>query len=90
MQEAKRLLGEVIADPQHVATMRAALDAAWDHAARRFEGASPEVISAARTTLANGIINGFRVGATDLLVLKHSGLSALRYVYPDRFQSAAE
>jgi hypothetical protein len=90
MPEAKRLLGEVVAEPQHVATMRAAPDAAWNHVAWRFVAAPPDVISGARITLANGIINGFKVGATDLLVLKHSGLTVLRQVYPDRFQSAAE
>jgi hypothetical protein len=89
MPEANRLLGEVVAEPQHVATMRAALDAAWDQVAWRFAGAPPDVISAARTTLANGI-NGFKVGATDLLPLKHSGVTALRHVNPDRFRSAAE
>ena len=85
MPEAKRMLGGVVADPQHVATMGAALDAAWAHVAGRFEDASSDVISIARTTLANGIINGFKVGATDLLVLKHSGLTALRHRFPDRF-----
>jgi hypothetical protein len=90
MPEAIRLLGEVVAEPQHVVIMGAALDAAWDHVAGRFADAPPDVISAARTALANGILNGFKVGATDLLVLKHSGLTALRLRYPDRFQSAAE
>lgn len=90
MPDARRLLGEVVAEPQDVATMKAALDAAWERVGARFSGAPPEVISAARTALASGIINGFKVGATDLLVLKHSGLNALRSLYPDRFQSAAE
>ena len=90
MPEAQRLLGEIAAEPQHVAIMGAALEAGWDHVAGRFAGAPPEVISAARTALANGIINGFRLGATDLLVLKHSGLTALRLHHPDRFQIAAE
>lgn len=90
MPEARRLLGEVIAEPQHVAIMRAALEAAWDHVSRRFAGASPEVITAARADLANGIIDGFRMGATDMLPLKHSGLDALKRRYPERFQVAAE
>ena len=91
MPEAKRLfVGEIVAEPQHVAIMGAALEAGWDQVAGRFAGAPPEVMSAARTALANGIINGFRLGATDLLVLKHSGLTALRLHHPERFQVAAE
>ena len=90
MPDAQRLLGEIAAGPEHVAIMGAALDQGWDHVARRFAGAPPEVVSAARTALANGIINAFRLGATDLIVLKHSGLGGLRLHYPDRFQVAAE
>ena len=90
MPEAKRLIAELVAGPEHVAAMGAALEAAWDHVAERFTGAPPEVISAARTVLAKGIINGFTLGATDPLVLKHSGLTALRATHPENFQSAAE
>ena len=90
MPEAKRLLGDTVADPHHVAIMGAALEAGWDHIARRFSGAPPEVRSATRTALAKGIINGFKLGATDLIVLKHSGLTALRVDFPDYFQIAAE
>jgi hypothetical protein len=90
MPEARRLLGEIFAEPQHVATMRAALEAAWDHVAGRFAGAPPEVITAARTDLATAIIAGFRMGATDMLPLKHSALDVLRRRYPERFQAAAE
>lgn len=90
MPEAKRLLGNLVAEPHHVAIMGAALEAAWVQVSERFARAAPEVITAARTDLANGIIDGFGMGATDLLVLKHSGLTALRLRYPDRFQIAAE
>lgn len=90
MPEAGRLLENAVAEPLHVATMRAALDAAWEQVGRRFAGAPPEVIAAARAALASGIIAGFKAGATDLLVLKHSGLNAVRSLYPDRFQRAAE
>ena len=90
MPEAQRILREIAAGPEHVAVMGAALEEGWGHVAWRFAGAPPEVISAARTALANGIINGFRLGATDLLVLKHSGLTALRVHHPDRYQIAAE
>ena len=89
MPEAQGLLRQ-FAEPQHLAIMGAALEAGWDQVAGRFAGAPPEVISAARTALANGIINGFRLGATDLLALKHSGLTALRMDFPDYFQIAAE
>ena len=70
--------------------MGAALEAGWDHVAPRFSGAPPEVRLGARTALAKGIINGFKLGATDLIVLKHSGLTALRVGFPDYFQIAAE
>ena len=90
MPEAQRILREIAAGPEHAAVMGAALEEGWSHVAWRFAGTPPEVISAARTALANGIINGFRLGATDLLVLKHSGLTALRVYHPDRFQIAAE
>jgi hypothetical protein len=90
MPHAQRRLGEVVAAPEHVATMKAALEAGWEHVAPRFADASPEVISAARTALADGIIDAFRMGATDLLPLKHSGLTALRRGHPERFHVAAE
>lgn len=90
MPDTQRLLGEIAAGPEHVAIMGAALDQGWDQVARRFAGAPPEVVSAARAALANGIINAFKIGATDLLVLKHSGLTALRLHYSERFQVAAE
>ena len=70
--------------------MSAALEAGSHDVAARFEDASPEVISAARASLADGVMNAFRMGATDLLPLKHSGLTALRLRYPERFQAAAE
>jgi hypothetical protein len=90
MPNAQRLLGDVVASPDQVATMRAALEAGWAHAASRFADAPPEVLSSARTVLADGIIAAFRMGATDLLPLKHSGLTALKLRYPERFQVAAE
>lgn len=90
MPEAKCPLGGVVAELHDIATMRAALEAAWDQAGGRFAGAPPEVIAAARAAISSGIINGFKAGASDLLVLKHSGLTALRMLYPDRFSKAAE
>jgi hypothetical protein len=90
MPIAHRLLGDVVAEPDQVATMRAALEAGWAHVASRFADAPPEVLSSARSALADGIIAAFRMGAKDLLPLKHSGLTALRLRYPDRFQVAAE
>ena len=87
MPEAKRLFEELVAGPEHVAAMGAALEAAWDQVAGRFADAPPEVRSAARTGLAEGIINGFKLGAIDLLVLKHSGLTALRQRHPERFEN---
>lgn len=90
MANARRLLKELAAGPHDVATMGAALEAGWAHVAPRFFDASPEVISGARTALADGIIDAFRMGATDLLPLKHSGLTALRQRYPEWFQVAAE
>ncbi len=71
--------------------MRIALNAAWERVSSRFVGASPEVIALARTGLANAIIDAFRIGATDAIVLKHSGMSALKRLHPERFeQDAAE
>jgi hypothetical protein len=91
MPEAQRLIGDVVAEPQHVAAMRAALNAARERVSPRFIGASPEVIALARTDLANAIIDAFRIGATDAIVLKHSGMSALKRLHPERFeQDAAE
>lgn len=88
MPEARRLLDEVVAEPQHVATMSAALEEAWDQISERFADAPSEVTGIARATLANGIMRGFREGATDLLPLKHWGLAALRTRFPERFPSA--
>ena len=90
MSNARRLLKELTAGPDQIASMGAALEAGWAHVAPRFLDASPEVISNARTALADGIIDAFRMGATDLLPLKHSGLTALRHRYPEWFQVAAE
>lgn len=90
MPEAKRLIAELVAGPEQVVAMSTALDAAWDQVAGRFLGASPEFRSAVRTVLAKGIINGFTLGATDPMVLKHSGLTALRVTHPEHFQTAAE
>lgn len=88
MPEAKRLLDEVVARPQQVVTMHAALHAGWDQVAGRFAGAPQSTISDGRRALANGIINGFKGGANDVLVLKHWGLAAIRTRHPDRFQNA--
>src|SRR5688572_7435085 len=73
------------ADPNDLACMAHALDSAWQQVAHRFMGAPPETITLARNALAEGIVRGFNLGATDLLPLKHGGLNALKQLFPERF-----
>jgi hypothetical protein len=74
------------ADPAQLATMKAALHEAWAQVAHRFSGSTPEVVASARNAIADGILNTFQMGATDLLPLKHGGLAALRLLHSERFR----
>lgn len=90
MPDAQPLLREIVAEPEHLATMKAALEEAWQQVASHFKDEPSDAIAGARTALAKAILAAYRSGAPDVLALKHYGLGALKLRYPMHFDTGPD
>ena len=74
--KALRLLENAVMEPDQLALVCQAFDAAWDEIKSHYQ--SPTAIEAARLQLANAVLAAYRKGMMDIETLKASGLTVMR------------
>ncbi len=80
--QARRIIEGASFGPEVLQVLRKAFDEAWSAVADKF---NPDEHEAARKLLAHAMMSMTRDDTSDVAMLKHAGIRAIRSAYPSRF-----